>query len=80
MDTAPAGGGPGAQLRNPGCFLQLPNTKCCLKTLHTAPQGPQSFLARYELLLGAYVEIQPGRCPGWAWGGWCTQWHALGQR
>ena len=58
--------GLGAWLRN---FGQLPNIKFCSKTLHTVPQSPRIHLVRLSFWLGAYVESQPGRCHGWAWGG-----------
>ena len=50
-------------------FLELPNIEHVSKPLHTAPQCPRIHLTRWSLWLGAYVESQPGRCPGWAWGG-----------
>ena len=74
MDTAPAGSGPNAWLRILGSFLELPNIKTCSKTLHTLPQGPQTILVRYKVRFEAYVKSQPGRCPGWAWGGLCEVW------
>ena len=73
MDTAPTGAVWGLGGGILGSFLERPlelsNIKICSKTSRTAPQGPRFHLTRYEFWLGAYVESQPGRCPGWAWGG-----------
>ena len=65
MDTAPAGSGPGAWLRNPG---QLPGAskqkKLLLTASHTAFQGHRIHVVRYEFWLGVYVEYQPVGWPG----------------
>jgi len=51
-----------------------PKTNPISNSSHTAPQGPRIHLTRYKFWLGAYVKTQPGRCPGWAWGGLCEVW------
>ena len=51
-----------------GSFLELPNIKFCSKT----SPGSQNLSGAVKFLLGAYVESQPRRCPGWAWGGGLT--------